>query len=495
MARQFIIVNNGMTEMRGHYFETAVSIAEAARDVGFRPFLAVHHSCPIGAIPSWLDCLSHFRVDHWGGLASFEPLRRDGISGNRSAMLDALIGALSVSDYLDARYDPLPEPPPLKQRAKQFLKRWIPTAALNVLKGLMGATRNQPVAVEPEDPERHHEEACARLFEEDLEYLLCLNDIGPDDLVFMPTANHREVYAVRRLIAKIGERRVPRFHLEFRHEIAEHGNLANETRPAIIRETRFGRFFFDLCRQMPKSPGDRLSLWTDTEELAEDYLHLSGYPFGVLPIPFNHSLIKNRQQPGRPPLTCLYLGDVREEKGFHLLPVLIRSLQNDDSVRFVIQATKPHPAATTPTLLAAMSALSALESFDPNLVGLAGRDLDFLPREQYFRMLAESDIVLCLYDAKIYRARSSGIMTEALAAGKPVIVPAETWMAHQLPQGCGECFADRTSLVAAVQRIAVDYPHYHANVQRQRGQWLARHSPQTLLACLQSIELRVNRAA
>jgi hypothetical protein len=110
-------------------------------------------------------------------------------------------------------------------------------------------------------------------------------------------------------------------------------------------------------------------------------------------------------------------------------------------------------------------------------------------------MLAESDIVLCLYDAKIYRARSSGIMTEALAAGKPVIVPAETWMAHQLPQGCGECFADRTSLVAAVQRIAVDYPHYHANVQRQRGQWLARHSPQTLLACLQSIELRVNRAA
>jgi glycosyltransferase involved in cell wall biosynthesis len=484
MPRQFVIVNNGMTEMRGHYFETAASIAEAARDAGFRPFMAVHHTCPVGEMPAWLDCLPHFRVDHWGGMASFEHLRRDGIRGDRAAMLDAPIDRVSPADYLKARYDPLPEPAPLKQRAKAILKRWIPMSLLNVLKGLAGAKRKQPVKVEPEDPERHHEEACARLFEEDLEYLLCLNDLGPNDLVFLPTANHREVHAVRRLIAKIGEKRVPRFNLEFRHEIAQRGDVANETRPAIVRETRFGKHFFDLCRAIPSSSGDRLALWTDTEELADDYLHLSGCPFGVLPIPFNHGLIENQPQPGKPPLKCVYLGDVREEKGFHLLPELIRSLQHDESIRFVIQVTKPHLAAITPALTAAINGLEALESFDPNLVELVGRDVDFLPREQYFRMLNEVDIVLCLYDAKIYRARSSGIMTEALAAGKPVIVPARTWMAHQMPSGCGENFTDMASLADAVRKIVAYYPNYHANVQRQRSGWLEKHSPAALLKCL-----------
>lgn len=483
MQRQFIIVNNGMTEMRGHYLETALSIAEAARDAGYRPFLAVHHTCPVSEMPAWLDCLPHFRVDHWGGLASFNPLRREGIRGDRAAMLDAPIDRVSLVEYLKARYDPLPEPPPFKQRLKMLLKRWIPAGMLSMLKRLAGARRKPIFVVEPADPEQHHEEACARLFEEDLEYLLCLNDLGPDDLVFLPTANHREVYSVRRLIAKIGAQRVPRFHLEFRHEIAEHGNLANETRQAIIRETRLGKHFFNLCRELPGSAGDRIALWTDTEELANDYRKLSSYPFGVLPIPFNHTLIENRQQPGNPPLKCLYLGDVREEKGFHLLPELIHLLNDGPSVQFLIQATGIHPAAATPVLLAA---LAELETFDSHQVQLIGRDVSFLPRKRYYEMLRDSDIVLCLYDAKIYRARSSGIMTEALAAGKPVIVPAGTWLAHQLPAGCGETFFDQSSLADAVRKVAVSYPRYHRMVQEQRSAWLARHSPQTLLRYLAS---------
>src|SRR5688572_12335654 len=111
MQRQFIIINNGMTEMRGHYMETALSIAEAARDADFRPFLAAHQTCPVSEMPDWLDCLPLFRVDHWGGMASFEPLRRDGIRGDRTAMLDAPVDRVSPDEYLKARYDPLPEPP------------------------------------------------------------------------------------------------------------------------------------------------------------------------------------------------------------------------------------------------------------------------------------------------------------------------------------------------------------------------------------------------
>ncbi len=493
MSRQFIIVNNGMMEMRGHYFETAISTAEAARDAGFRPLLAVHESCPVDALPSWLDCLPLFRVDHWGGNARFHPLERHGIRGDRAAMLNAPIDVVSVVDYLKARYDPLPEPPRLRQRLKAILKRWAPAGLIRFLKRAANAKAEE--IPEPEDPERHHEIECARLFAEDLEYLLCLRNVGADDLVFMPTANHREVYAVRQLIAKIGERRVPRFHLEFRHEIAERGNLEKEMRPAILRETRFAKLFFDLCRETSGSPGDRLSFWTDTEELADDYRQLSDYAFGVLPIPFNHSLIENHPTPGQPPLKCLYLGDVRDEKGFHRLPELIRALRDDGTIRFVVQATRPHPAGLTPAVASALGNLEALESFDPDLLQLVGREVAFLPREQYFRLLGDSDIVLCLYDAKTYRARSSGIMAEAISAGKPAIVPAGTWMEHQLPGGCGESFVDMPSLVAAVRKIAADYPRYHANVQKLRAAWLSKHSPATLLQRLLANETRLKEAA
>ena len=38
---------------------------------------------------------------------------------------------------------------------------------------------------------------------------------------------------------------------------------------------------------------------------------------------------------------------------------------------------------------------------------VVGRDTNFMPRDDYYQMLGDADIVLCLYDAKIYRARSA----------------------------------------------------------------------------------------
>lgn len=459
MPRQFVIVNNGMTEVRGHYLETALSIAEAARDVGFRPLLAVHRTCRINEMPTWLECRAHFRVDHWGGNVDFTPLR-------------------------------VPEIPALsfRQRIKAAAKSVLPSA----LRNLVRRVKPPPAPEEPDDPELHHEIVCSRLFEEDLECLAESLALGDEDIFFMPTAHPREVLAVRRVVAKSGVNRTPRFHLEFRHEIAEGGNQLTENRPDIARATRLARELFVACENVAEVCEDRLNLWTDTEELADDYRACSGMAVGVLPIPFNHALIENRPYAGRRPLRCLYLGDVREEKGFHLLPDLVRSFASDDRIEFIIQATRLHPAAVVPSVVAA---LRELESADPRQVRLVGRDEDFLPRAHYYELLSSADIVLCLYDARIYRARSSGIMTEALAAGKPVIVPAGTWMSNQLPVGCGEAFADAPSLLSALRRIVDDYARYHASVQAQRPLWLEKHSPQALFRCLTREIASTRRAA
>ena len=90
--------------------------------------------------------------------------------------------------------------------------------------------------------------------------------------------------------------------------------------------------------------------YTDTDLLAADYAHLTGFDFQVLPIPFRAELIppvsstKVRQRP----LKVVFLGDVREEKGFLLISRPQRHLRQrlfDEYVkrparpaRFVVQA-------------------------------------------------------------------------------------------------------------------------------------------------------------
>jgi hypothetical protein len=532
MKQQFIIVNNGMTELRGHYFETAVSIAEAARDAGWQPVLAVHKVCPISAIPTWLRCLPIFRTDHWGNVCDLAPLSLGGIRGNRRAMLDVPIAAVertaaTVTDYLLARFEQLPVRS-WSESLKRLIERALPPIVLDRLRwlwrhrgrakailreigrqplpaflydfvrhaycGLKRGLRGRPPANEGFGPGaieatltarmvgefRQRDLAFARAFRQDLENLLCLIDVGAGDHVFMPTAHYREAFAIRQLIVDIGAECSPNFHLEFRHDVAVAGADLDEANDFISGYTKLGQVYVDAVRGYPDT--NRLHFWTDTEELARDYQFHFGYAFGVLPIPFTHDLVAPANAPVAPPLNCLYIGDVREEKGFHRIPGLMRSLAEvgalGTKVRFLIQATDIHPSAATPAVRAAMS---ELEVALPAHVELVGRGQRFLPRADYYQLLARSDIVLCLYDAKIYRACSSGILAEALAAGKSVVVPADTWLARQLPAGCGESFVDAESLTATVVRIANNYDAYRGRVNERRSAWLSIHSPAALV--------------
>ena len=49
MGSKFIIVNNGMTGLRGHYFETGLSIAREAEKRGFHTAMATHVTCDAAA--------------------------------------------------------------------------------------------------------------------------------------------------------------------------------------------------------------------------------------------------------------------------------------------------------------------------------------------------------------------------------------------------------------------------------------------------------------
>ena len=162
----------------------------------------------------------------------------------------------------------------------------------------------------------------------------------------------------------------------------------------------------------------------------------------------------------------------------------LESYLKTGKVRFIVQATI-HEDEPSRIL---RSALKELEEYSSDHVELVGRE-GFMAPAEYYDLLANSDVVLCPYGVSAYRARSSGIVAEAIMAGKPTVVPAGTWLAAQQWPGSGETFTDETSLAEAVRSVFDNYPEYRERAQSARSRWQQFHSPAHLVNCLLGLKI------
>ncbi|MDG5497433.1 hypothetical protein [Niveispirillum sp. BGYR6] len=124
-------------------------------------------------------------------------------------------------------------------------------------------------------------------------------------------------------------------------------------------------------------------------------------------------------------LIASYLGDARGEKGYHLLPSVVSASAVAGRVKVKSQVyysgDYPEPECVRATAL-----LNASSRDDVWFVKGA------LDSQRYAREILRSDVILIPYSQNNYISRSSGIFSEAMAAGIPVVVPAGTWMSAQL---------------------------------------------------------------
>ena len=86
MQPKFIIVNNGMTGLRGHYYETGISVAREAQKRGFHTAMATHATFTENAMLPGLDFYPLFRVDHWGVKIADDVQGLYGLRGSLSAI-------------------------------------------------------------------------------------------------------------------------------------------------------------------------------------------------------------------------------------------------------------------------------------------------------------------------------------------------------------------------------------------------------------------------
>jgi glycosyltransferase involved in cell wall biosynthesis len=332
----------------------------------------------------------------------------------------------------------------------------------------------------------------ALVFCQDLQRFLSATSAGPNDHVLLQTAHAREALAVHLVVESLAAQ-APTFHLEFRHPLFEHDARTGE--PIETSNTRMQRSFLQLHVEWGTS--DRIRFYTDSETLSRDYESLVDLPFGVLPLPFRAELMPKVTRPADGPVTMVYLGGARDEKGFHWLPDLIEALAEDylapGRARLLIQTSLGQPEHN-PRSVAALRRLRQQPGVE--LIGKTGA----LAPAEYYRLAAQADIVLLPYLRDRYRACTSGVLAEALAAGAAAVVPAGTWLADQLPPGGGETFSDDVAtFVAATKRVLDNFPAYRAAAQANRAAWLNRHSPDALIAAVvgerSDASLTGNRAA
>src|SRR6266545_842589 len=262
MAAKFLIVNNGMTEARGHFVETGVAIARAARRRGFDVLMAVHARCGGRELPADLPTIPIFRVDHWGHIVDERVPAAVPLRGELGPLCDTPIEAVldsraSLRELLDARFAaPQEKAPGLKARLAQAARRVLPPILTGLFRALTppvafdwiraasrrrrglppapwaeGGTASADFAPLPGDvegllrrelgrtPPDHNEFVHYQMFAADLERLLTLCGAGPGDHVFLPTAYGRDAAAILALVQRVGADRLPTFHLEYRHGI------------------------------------------------------------------------------------------------------------------------------------------------------------------------------------------------------------------------------------------------------------------------------------
>ena len=272
-------------------------------------------------------------------------------------------------------------------------------------------------------------------FSQDLNRLFDEKLLKDNDLVVIPTAGIGEVEGVRQLLDKRPEAMTLSWRLIFRRDVIP--GIRTVDIPPSKRPGAFNALRKSLrcLKEIAYTPD--IKFFTDTDELTQDYNMLGVYPFQTTTIPVDEEL-RHSQGSGGNPLSILYMGDARNEKGFPEIPLLIEKtmdLVSEGRISYQCQSDFNIPggeraSARAMDLLKARQETTGLELI-PGPINTG----------KYNTLIKSAGVILLPYQRKNYQARSSGIFAEAVTAGIPCLVTAGTFMARLAEHSRQENFA------------------------------------------------------
>jgi glycosyltransferase involved in cell wall biosynthesis len=267
--------------------------------------------------------------------------------------------------------------------------------------------------------------------------------VRPEDAFFIQTVHGGELRALARALTGIAP--CPRLLIMLRREPEDPAMAGLD---AVLQE-------FDALR-------GRLFFFADTPTLAEAYRRQYGIAVSEVPVICDLALIRELSAKRAKTSTrkIMYLGNARAEKGFHLLPELVEALASQPGIEFHFQAHTTPDDDPDERIEAAIERLKRLPR-----VTLYPQPLS---QRQYIELLCDADIVLLPYDTALYQRRSSGILTQALAAGKVAVAPEGIWFSDAVPPDLLQRFAPG-GLTQAVRTAITSFETISAALAKYRA--------------------------
>ncbi|GJQ25290.1 MAG: hypothetical protein HBSAPP02_03220 [Phycisphaerae bacterium] len=484
--RRFILIDHSIRGFGGHHYEYAVHVLAAARDAGFETILAVNraftadsgHVEPWKIVPVyehgfWRNIASppkhaihkdgwrrryfewklRFKHGKYGQMLAMIPLYRQyytprtiqAEAKSKLQLVFMLLGLLLIKWPYNVLASTVYLLRVILDPFEEYLKR-IGAAIWHLIQMIF-----YPVRIV-----RHlnlferiaKRSSTASEFSRDTADLFRRIGFQKGDVVFIPTLSDHDLSSLQSFLASEPAAHQASWHLLFRRDLlTTDDRKAGATLPSNPSAVQTFQRFHQAAN------GTDVRFYTDTDRLTHEYNAMGTSRFRTLPIPINPRLTEqlNRHGAARP-LRIVYCGDARMEKGYHLLPDLVRDLHRNghaDDVVFRIQSNFAHARPQDGTI--EHLARTELQLYPARRVEVIPTPLN---SEQYHELVASADILLVLYDADNYYARSSGVLVEALAAGIPVLTPAASWMGQQIAEATYDYLSDRirqSKLVAREQ--------------------------------------------
>lgn len=456
---KFILIDQSIVDLGGHHYEYAVRVLEAAKAAGYSPVLATNRKFAATTALPW-PTIPEYRYGFWG--LSGGPL--DAVAGGVSRRVRRMLRSVKIGFVYSrmgglwaARRDLRAMLMRSLQRPSPRLWPWVLLALVGVLlspvlllalvawaflfgsrkKTLVGRVlrKSLKVALLPARwlvrPPGLLKAAVGhvrkvRAFAADTRRVLRKADVGSDDIVFIPTLGTAELLGLAEVLERDQRARTMGWHLVFRRNIyagrdAEYSAQDEEQRP--LRNA--------LRAFVAQKNGTAVRFYTDTAELTAQYNRLAVATFETLPIPVAEAFELRPERVSTGPARIVYAGDARTEKGYAMLPRLVSAVASDllasEKAVFELQSNfngehgEPRVAVARALLLA-----QASDALTLHLTPLASG--------AYRALVGSADVVLVLYDAREYAARSSGVFVEAMCAGIPTVVSAGSWMALEVAE-------------------------------------------------------------
>jgi hypothetical protein len=313
-----------------------------------------------------------------------------------------------------------------------------------------------------------------------------LEDLGSDLFcdpvrVLIHTTNETQVLGVAHWLSEnmgTGSKRVESavVALMFPPPLQRDDDELNQKSPAV-RE-----IYANAVRLMSSVPG--VTVMGIGHTVAEDHTASSGVTVHVgaaLVAGIGRTL--NRQTPGADPTVLLYMGDAKIDKGFHMLPDIVRRLRGTTtSAKFVIHVS----GSMVDRYAWILDSLASPIGEDARFELKRGR----LSYEEFQGLWDSADLVLLAYHPGVYARKTSGICWDAMNAGVPAVAVADTWHMLELeryghPVITSPAFRSEP-LVDAILRAIDTLPALYAGAVNSRERFLESNDPRSYITQLVS---------